>query len=414
MENYLQDGIFLYRKNNENNELTIIGVDNPAGSIIEFPEKINNMRVARIQFDYALQRLYPLEDVFEEIVIGNHITLASQCFAFWQVKKVTIGDNVVLEDSVFQHCQSLETVIFNGRITLKNDSVFSFCSALISIVIPEGVTMIPPFTFADCFSLCHIQLPLTLESIGAASFSGCRSLPVITIPDNVILIGEAAFESCRNLAIIEMPRRLKYIVNNPFKNSSNVEKICVPLDVTHIDGSDRQVPVTSNFYILGGGYSDFDADNFYSKKTWKQIFKGKMGKAITTEKESKNQLLKRIAEKEVEIRAKQSTLKLENRVDDIVEYLLQTNKRKDILPLKKILLAFIDKMTQQVTKVEIENEVEKLVPFINDFDKNISGLETEEREGLLLLIHEGALLANYPFPENDEYYDITEKWRDLW
>ena len=130
---------------------------------------------------------------------------------------------------------SLRTVIITQEVQI-NDSAFEDCSGLTSVVIPDNVTIIGKSAFEDCSSLMNITIPDSVISIGNFAFSGCTNLTSITIPDGVRTIGHATFSGCNSLTGIAIPDSVTKILHNAFYGCSSLTNIMIPNGVTSIEG----------------------------------------------------------------------------------------------------------------------------------------------------------------------------------
>jgi hypothetical protein len=92
-------------------------------------------------------------------------------------KYVVDADTEIIGKEAFRNCNSLDTIVLNNVIEIK-EHAFLNCSSLQSLVVPDSVT-----------------------NIEYGAFYGCESLTDITIPDSVTYIGYEAFDKCKNLTI---------------------------------------------------------------------------------------------------------------------------------------------------------------------------------------------------------------------
>ena len=305
---------------------------------------------------------------------------------------------------------------------MNNVGVFSSCEALTEVVIPEGVRVLPQFTFGGCFSLCKVTLPSTLQAISACCFAGCKNLVNIVIPDGVKLIGEQAFWGCGKLETVVLPGGLTNIVKDAFSGCKSLSRIFVPAGMKEIDGTaeleDALYRYASHFNVE---YDTFSKEDFYSKKSWKKIFGTKASK-VTDERPPIRELLEQTNQAIASVLQQSGFDKLKEDIPGITECIPGMTegsskcKRKDMKALQKQLTSYIDAM-QYISKQSYGDcdlslaQVKVITESINEFDAKFMVIETEDRDSLCMVIEECAVLAGFPFPKGDDYFDITEQWR---
>lgn len=129
---------------------------------------------------------------------------ASNRYNMTRIKKVVIGDNVVIGDYVFYQCFSLESVTIQGDTTAIGAYAFDSCYSLMSISISNSVTNFGNNAISNAYVLESITLPDTLVSIGNYFLSSCHGITSITIPDKVTSMGSWVFNICNSLSEIHM------------------------------------------------------------------------------------------------------------------------------------------------------------------------------------------------------------------
>lgn len=164
------------------------------------------------------------------------------------LKSVVIGDGVTeIGNSVFQDCTKLETISIGNSVekigidALNNCAIKSLkipdnveeigynicreCKELESVEIGNGVITISDMSFFQCENLKSVLIGESVETINRSAFAGCYKLESIVIPNNVETIKEQAFEACGRLKSITLGSELKTIEQNVFRGCDDLEEI---------------------------------------------------------------------------------------------------------------------------------------------------------------------------------------------
>lgn len=152
------------------------------------------------------------------------------------VKKVELGENVLLGGHAFAGCLSLSAVSIPNDMSFGSNG-FQGCSALKALVMRNGISRIGGNMFRDCISLQHISTPKSIASLfdsafqnvtalqsvpafdgvantGTYQFYRCLSLSSIEIPESVATIGACAFNGCTGLGVIHFRNATPPTVSN--------------------------------------------------------------------------------------------------------------------------------------------------------------------------------------------------------
>lgn len=124
-------------------------------------------------------------------VVGDCVTtISNTAFGYFHnLSSLTISDSVVnIYGYAFAHCFSLTSIGDKGSGA--------------SIELPTGLTTIEDSAFEYCTGLTSVMIPSSITSIGYAAFGDCTSLPSITIPSSVTHIRGYAFANCSGLTSI--------------------------------------------------------------------------------------------------------------------------------------------------------------------------------------------------------------------
>lgn len=136
-------------------------------------------------------------------------------------------DYCTLDDSpLYPYRESIESVIFSGRITHIGDNLFSRCSKLREVVIPDSVVTIGVYAFSGC-PLTEVVIPDSVETIGDLAFAWCKELVKLTIGSGVTSIGGSAFTFCDALEEVVIPDSVTAIGSGAFSECSSLKKVTI-------------------------------------------------------------------------------------------------------------------------------------------------------------------------------------------
>lgn len=201
----------------------------------------------------------------------------SYVFRFSGLVSIEIPSTVTnIEDSSFDECYSLSTVVLHEGVTSIGSSVFFACSGLSSVTLPSTLTSIGEHAFYYCTSLTSIEIPEGVTSIGEDAFLGCTftranfvnksnltdpdnwgaklideitadgliisdgvvigyegESTTVTIPEGITGIGKEAF-SGQSITSVTLPSTLTSIGESAFARCSSLTSIEIPSSVTSI------------------------------------------------------------------------------------------------------------------------------------------------------------------------------------
>ena len=144
------------------------------------------------------------------------------------IKKIEIGDSVLIGTRAFHSCENMESITIPNSITSIGSIAFYSCSSLNFITIPNSVTSIAEQAFYYS-SLRSIAIPNSITSIGNKAFQYSTSLASITIPNSVTSIANEAFYYCAGFGSIKFTSMTPPIAGQKtFLNLSNDCVIYVP------------------------------------------------------------------------------------------------------------------------------------------------------------------------------------------
>ena len=170
-----------------------------------------------------------------------------------------------IDESAFEDCDSLASVILPEGLQSIGDDAFEGCSSLTSINLPDSLETIADDAFKKCTSLASIDLPESLKSIVGSAFQGCTSLTSIDLPDSLERIGSSAFYDCTSLSSVTLPGSLETIGSFSFSSCDNLTRVdlnaCTRLDSISIGAFSIcdhlayvTLPNTTNLKIREGAF----------------------------------------------------------------------------------------------------------------------------------------------------------------
>lgn len=162
-----------------------------------------------------------------------------------------------INNSVFEGCSNLTSVMLPSSIRYLQASSFSGCSSLESINLVSGIDEIRGLAFTNCSSLAiEINLPnlnsflaydafkntgiTKIKSLGTistlgyyANFSNCRSLTEVVLPATLTVMNRQHFNGCVNLKTVKiLATTPPSVTNSNFYNCGDA-KIYVPYSEDH-------------------------------------------------------------------------------------------------------------------------------------------------------------------------------------
>ena len=115
----------------------------------------------------------------------------------------------------------LTSINLSGCISLKSidQSAFQNCASLETVLLPESLREIGTQAFWNCTGLKTVKLPAKLTTIGGQAFEGCSSLETVLLPAKLTTISGWAFRNCSDLQSIYF-QSVPGIANNAFEGVS--------------------------------------------------------------------------------------------------------------------------------------------------------------------------------------------------
>ena len=161
-------------------------------------------------------------------------TMESLIFGGSGIETITIPASFtrMTDNRMFDGCDQLKEVIFEGPLTNIYQYTFTNCQALETIVIPNTVTEIGNYAFYQSEGLKNVTLPTALTTIGDYAFDTCTGLTQINFPANLISIGIQAFDGS-GLTAVNFPANLTTIKSAAFWNT-DITTVHIPAKVSSI------------------------------------------------------------------------------------------------------------------------------------------------------------------------------------
>jgi hypothetical protein len=111
----------------------------------------------------------------------------------------------VIEKQAFYKCRLLHKILIPPSVRVIEDSAFNSCSGLTTMILNNGLVEIRKFAFYDRKSLVCVDVPPNVRAIKKGAFYGCLGLTIGILSDGLEEIGEYAFAYCQSLVHIDVP-----------------------------------------------------------------------------------------------------------------------------------------------------------------------------------------------------------------
>ena len=167
-----------YKLSADGTYYTVVGPGGYESSVLEFPEKHNDLPVIGIA-SYAFSGVTNLgEDyTFTTLQIGRHIQFIGEgAFTGCDYLESVSFSGQDIPESCLNGCYNLTSVYLDNVHTIGVDA-FAY-TGLRSINL-DGVSVIESGAFTDCYSLQYVYFGQDLNEIQERAFEGCTSLTEI-------------------------------------------------------------------------------------------------------------------------------------------------------------------------------------------------------------------------------------------
>ena len=191
------------------------------------------------------------------------------------LRRVELGADTKLGNSVFYNCYSLRSITMPQGLTSIGGSTFFNCYKLQSCVFPHGMTSLGGGVFTSCYSLTFVSIPKSVTSIGNSLFSNCYSFASGTIPDTLTALGNSMFFNCYPLASITVPAGVTSLGIQAFQGCNGLA-ILRFLSATPPEASNANtfsgIPEDCVIRVPHGKMSDYtSASNYPSSSTYTYV-----------------------------------------------------------------------------------------------------------------------------------------------
>lgn len=196
-----------------------------------------NLRTVRMSNNVTLIKTQAFNNCTKltNIKMPNSIqTIGSFAFANTKITKLEFPNSILtIDQNAFANCKNLSSITFelvsnsDGRGRNINQSAFEGCSSLTSVILPKNLGNLSNNVFKNCTALTRIIFNDNLISIGNNTFEGCISLTNIVLPNNLQSIGIEAFKGCSALTSVDFNSSLKTIDERAFYEC-NLRTVIIP------------------------------------------------------------------------------------------------------------------------------------------------------------------------------------------
>ena len=140
---------------------------------------------------------------------------------------VTLPEKLIkLDNSAFEACTDLKTVVFGSELEVIGSSAFKD-TALEAVTLPDSLVNLGRYSFYRT-KIKTVTIPDGVETIGKYAFCGCKELTEVKISVRAENISEYAFADCESLKEIILPEGTRLVGDYCFKGCTALEKIYIP------------------------------------------------------------------------------------------------------------------------------------------------------------------------------------------
>ncbi len=133
---------------------------------------------------------------------------------------------VGIDRNVFDHCESLTTVVLPPTLNGIGQGAFSGCSSLRKINIPPSIREISENTFDGCADL-EIDIPATVRTIRSGAFENCYATRKLTLNPGLETIEQYAFYYCTQIPSLTLPSTIRRVEANAFRDCHSLSSVTI-------------------------------------------------------------------------------------------------------------------------------------------------------------------------------------------
>ena len=192
---------------------------------------------------------------FSRLLCGGESNLPSEGQRFLNtIKKIEIGNNVLLGLSAFANMFNLETVSFPSYISFTNNYAFNKLYKLKAMVVPSGGTF-TNFSGGPWYDLSMISFPKQIALTGTLSLTS-SAFDKITLPSgtytisigsnkklkkvimpNTVKTGSSLFYNCTLLETFKIPTNGNTSIPTQAFQNTNLKELTIPSNITSIENN---------------------------------------------------------------------------------------------------------------------------------------------------------------------------------
>lgn len=153
--------------------------------------------------------------------------IGPDAFLFNRIAQVSFPDSLIgLEDSAFDDCESLITIILPPNLNFIGADAFNYCINLERVDLPSSIETIRERAFYSCYNLKNIDLENTqIGTLPSRTLAFCIRLSEVMLPPSLRQIDSDAFLNCIALERIIVQSDDLVIHDNAFGHCDNLRNI---------------------------------------------------------------------------------------------------------------------------------------------------------------------------------------------
>lgn len=190
------------------------------------------------------------------------------------IQKIELGSGIVLYNSAFCYCESIQTISIPSSLTVQTTSAnnfFQYCTSLQALVIPKDITNMTS-AFLSTYSLKRVSLP---KEITVFSVNASRTLKSFAIPPSVTALTGNSCNSLYKVSRVCIPASVTSIAASVFANCYGLSEIhfkpSTPPTVANANAFSN-LSADCKIYVPTGKLSDYTgASNYPSSSTYTYI-----------------------------------------------------------------------------------------------------------------------------------------------